>query len=147
MSAHRHVPARRGERGASMIFTLLSLGMVTVLGLTLTSVGMSTLAMATAESETTEALAIADAGIEHGKQLLLWQDWESLNIFLQRGDGQACSFDEFADVPAGATPLGYPAAGSNNFIPAAGRAFGQGNYRVQLCDNHTAEMALAAPDW
>ncbi len=128
-----------------MIFTLLSLTMVTVLGLTLTSVAMSTVAMATAESETTETLAIADAGIEHGKQLVLWQDWLSLNQFLQRGDGVACSWDELADQPLAPVPAGYPAAGSNNFIPAAGRPFGQGRYFVQLCDNHTREQVAPAP--
>jgi hypothetical protein len=136
---------RRGERGASMIFTLLSLSMVTVLGLGLTSVALSTVSQATAESETTEALAIADAGIEHGKQLLLYQDWPSLNVFLQRGDGAACTFDELADVPTGLLPAGYPAAGSNNFIPVAGRQFGQGSYFVQLCDNHSREVVAPAP--
>ena len=145
MSARRRIDDRHDERGVSMIFTLLSLAMVTVIGLTLASVGLSTVSMATAESETTEALAIADAGIEHGKQLLLYQDWESLNVFLQRGDGQACTFDELADVPTGALPASYPAAGSANFIPAGGRAFGGGRYFVQLCDNHTRETGLPAP--
>ena len=146
MSTHAPTRPRRDERGASMIFTLLSLAMVTVLGLTLTSVGMSTMAMATAESETTEALAIAAAGIEHGKQLILYQDWQSLNVFLQRGDAAACSWDELADVPVGALPAGYPASGSGQFIPSAGRAFAQGTYYVQLCDNHAAESAAATPD-
>ena len=109
--------ARRDERGASMIFTLLSLTMVTVLGLGLTSVALSTVSQATAESETTEALAIADAGIEHGKQLVLWQDWQSLNVFLQRGDAAGCSFDELAGTPINIPlPAGYPTA-AEHFIP------------------------------
>jgi hypothetical protein len=145
VNSHEQRSARRGERGASMIFTLLSLSMVTVLGLTLTSVGMSTLAMATAESETTEALAIADAGIEHGKQLVLWQDWASLNVFLQRGDGQGCSFDELAGQPLGTVPADYPSE-AVHFIPQTGRAFGQGRYFVQICDNHVRESALPAPN-
>lgn len=134
------------ERGAALIFTLLSLAMVTVLGLTLTSAAMSTLAMATAESETTETLAIADAGIEHGKQLVLFQDWQSLNVFLQRGDGAGCSFDELAEVPTGPLPALYPPTGSNNFVPLAGRPFGVGRYFVQLCDNHTQESVAPAPN-
>ena len=105
----RLVAAARSERGVSMIFTLLSLAMVTVLGLGLTSVAMSTVAQAVAESETTEALAIADAGIEHGKQLVLWQDWQSLNVFLQRGDAAGCTYDELAGTPINIPlPAGYP---------------------------------------
>jgi hypothetical protein len=137
---------RRDERGASMIFTLLSLSMVTVLGLGLTSVAMSTVAQATAESETTEALAIADAGIEHGKQLVLWQDWQSLNVFLQRGDALGCSYDELAGTPINIPlPAGYPTA-ADNFVPATGRVFGQGRYFVELCDNHTREQVAPAPN-
>lgn len=141
--------AARGERGTSMVFTLLSLGMLTVLGLALTSASLSTLSMATAESETTEALAIADAGIEHGKQLVLWQEWQNLNVFLQRGDAVGCSFDELAGQPLGALPAGYPTLAptpETNFIPAAGRTFGQGRYFVQLCDNHSREQVAPAPN-
>ena len=109
MNTPRIVVAARSERGVSMIFTLLSLAMVTVLGLGLTSVAMSTVSQAVAESETTEALAIADAGIEHGKQLVLWQDWQSLNVFLQRGDGTGCNYDELAGTPINIPlPAGYP---------------------------------------
>jgi hypothetical protein len=136
----------RGERGASMIFTLLSLAMVTTLGLGLTSVAMSTVAQAVAESETTEALAIADAGVEHGKQLVLWQDWQSLNVFLQRGDAAGCTYDELSGTPINIPlPAGYPTA-APNFIPATGRAFGQGRYFVQLCDNHDAELVAPMPN-
>jgi hypothetical protein len=138
--------ACRGERGASMIFTLLSLSMVTVLGLGLTSVALSTVSQATAESETTEALAIADAGIEHGKQLVLWQDWQSLNVFLQRGDALGCSFDELSGTPINIPlPAGYPTAAAN-FIPNTGRAFGQGTYYVELCDNHSREQVAPMPN-
>lgn len=149
MTATRTPVAAHGERGTSMVFTLLTLGMLTVLGLALTSASLSTLSMATAESETTEALAIADAGIEHGKQLVLWQEWQTLNVFLQRGDGQGCNFDELAGPPLGATPAGYPTLAptpATHFIPAAGRDFGQGRYFVQLCDNHSREQVAPAPN-
>ena len=143
MTNTRLMALARGERGASMIFTLLSLAMVTTLGLGLTSVAMSTVAMAVAESETTEALAIADAGVEHGKQLVLWQDWQSLNVFLQRGDAAGCTYDELSGTPINIPlPAGYPTT-APNFIPATGRAFGQGRYFVQLCDNHAAELVAA----
>lgn len=136
----------RGERGASMVFTLLSLTMVTVMGLGLTSMAMSSLSQATAESETTEALAIADAGIEHGKQLVLWQDWQSLNVFLQRGDAQGCNYDELAGTPINIPlPAGYPTT-ADHFIPATGRAFGQGSYFVEICDNHSSEQVAPAPN-
>jgi hypothetical protein len=141
----RIVVACRSERGVSMVFTLLSLAMVTVLGLGLTSVAMSTVAQAVAESETTEALAIADAGIEHGKQLVLWQDWQSLNVFLQRGNGTGCNYDELAGTPINIPlPAGYPTT-ADNFIPAASRAFGQGRYYVELCDNHSREQVAPSP--
>ena len=136
----------RSERGVSMVFTLLSLSMVTLVGLTLASVGLSTLNMATAEAETSETLAIADAGIEHAKQLVLYQEWESLNVFLGRGDGLGCTFDELAGVPTGPLPGPYPAAGTaGNWIPATGRTFGAGRYYVQLCDNHITEQVLVTP--
>ncbi|WP_110169348.1 hypothetical protein [Luteitalea pratensis] len=142
----RIVVAARSERGVSMVFTLLSLAMVTVLGLGLTSVAMSTVAQAVAESETTEALAIADAGIEHGKQLVLWQDWQSLNVFLQRGNATGCNYDELSGTPINIPlPAGYPTAAAN-FIPATGRAFGQGRYYVELCDNHSREQVAPAPN-
>jgi hypothetical protein len=141
-----NMTVRRGERGASMIFTLLSLSMVTVLGLGLTSVALSTVSQATAESEITEALAIADAGIEHGKQLVLWQDWQSLNVFLQRGDAVGCSYDELSGTPINIPlPAGYPTT-AGNFIPSTGRAFGQGTYFVELCDNHSREQVAPAPN-
>jgi hypothetical protein len=138
-----HADRHRGERGVSMIFTLLSLSMVTLVGLTLASVGLSSLGMATAESETSEALSIADAGIEHAKQLVLYQDWPDLNVFLQRGNGTHCDADELEDVPNGPLPLLYPPAGSGaaNFIPRQGRVFAQGRYFVALCDNHTVESS------
>ena len=143
VNTSRIVVAARSERGVSMVFTLLSLAMVTVLGLGLTSVAMSTVSQAVAESETTEALAIADAGIEHGKQLVLWQDWQSLNVFLQRGDAQGCNYDELAGTPINIPlPAGYPTTAAN-FIPATGRAFGQGRYYVELCDNHSRESGGA----
>ena len=145
MNTRLIVLAARGERGVSMIFTLLSLAMVTVLGLGLTSVAMSTMSQAVAESETTEALAIADAGIEHGKQLVLWQDWQSLNVFLQRGNATGCNYDELAGTPINIPlPAGYPTA-AGNFIAATGRDFGQGRYFVQLCDNHSREPVAPAP--
>lgn len=145
MNTYRHLSAHRDERGASLIFTLLSLSMVTVLGLGLTSVAMSSVAQATAESQTTEALAIADAGIEHGKQLVLWQDWQTLNGFLQRGDAAGCSFDELAGAPVMLLPAGYPTAAAD-FIPSTGRAFAQGSYYVELCDNHSREQVAPAPN-
>ena len=105
-----------------MIFTLLSLSMVTVLGLGLTSVAMSTVSQAVAESETTEALAIADAGIEHGKQLVLWQDWQSLNVFLQRGNAHRAATTTSSPARRSTSLAGgYPTAAAN-FIPATGRA-------------------------
>lgn len=145
MNTSRIVVAARSERGVSMVFTLLSLGMVTVLGLGLTSVAMSTVSNAVAESETTEALAIADAGIEHGKQLVLWQDWQSLNVFLQRGNGTGCNYDELAGTPINIPlPAGYPTA-NTEFISATGRQFGQGRYYVELCDNHSREQVAPVP--
>ena len=145
MNTSRIVMAARSERGVWIVFTLLSLAMVTVLGLGLTSVAMSTVAQAVAESETTEALAIADAGIEHGKQLVLWQDWQSLNVFLQRGNATGCNYDELSGTPINIPlPAGYPTTAAN-FIPATGRAFGQGRYYVELCDNHSREQVAPHP--
>ena len=31
---------------------------------------------------------------------MLWQDWQNLNVFLQRGDGAGCNFDELAGQPS-----------------------------------------------
>jgi hypothetical protein len=137
--------AHASERGAALIFTIVGLAMITVMGLAITALGISSVAMSTLEDETREALAVADAGIEHGKKLLLRPEFQSMNEFLQRGDGKGCTWDELAGPPLGPVPPGYPADPSH-FIPAGGRPFGRGTYFVALCDNHTAEGALAIPD-
>jgi hypothetical protein len=116
------------------------LSMVTLVGLTLASVGLSSLGMATAESETSEALSIADAGIEHAKQLVLYQDWPDLSVFLQNGNGTHCDADELGDAPAAPLPALYPTLAAD-FIPQAGRPFAQGRYFIALCDNHLVESA------
>lgn len=133
------------RRGAALIFTIVALALVTVMGLAITALGVSSTNMAVQEGQTREALAVADAGIEHGRRLLLWPELQSMSAFLQHADGAGCSWDEFSSVLAGPLPPGYPAA-AGDFIPAAGRPFGAGRYFVELCDNHAAESALATPD-
>lgn len=135
----------RSQRGAALVFTIIGLAVITVMGLAITALGMASTSMAVQEGQTREALSVADAGIEHGKRLLLWQEWASLNQFLQRGDATGCSWDEFEGVPGGTLPVGYPVA-TPDFVPAAGRAFGGGSYMVSLCDNHTKESTDPIPD-
>ncbi len=137
---------RRGERGISLPFAMFGLVVLTILGLGLTGIGMTSLTVASNEAENAEALQIADAGIAHGKRLLLWQDWTSFDQFLQAGDGTACNGDEFSVAPlnGGATgyppvPASYPTAASD-FIPAAGRAYGVGRYTVSLCDDMSTDV-------
>lgn len=132
-------------RGSALVFTIIGLAVVTVMGLAITAMGISSMSMATQEGQTREALSVADAGIEHGKRLILWQEWSSLNQFLQRGDAAGCSWDEFAGVPNGDLPVGYPTAAAH-YIPQAGRAFGGGVYTVSLCDNHAEESVAPTPD-
>jgi hypothetical protein len=136
----------RAERGAALVFTILALGVLMVLGMGITSLGMVALKTSGNERETNEVLAVADAGISHAKRLVLWQEWGSFDQFLQSGDGDACNGDELAAAPLVApsppyTPLpgGYP-ANADDFIPAAGRAFGAGQYVVQLCDDHATDI-------
>lgn len=133
------------ERGSALVFTMIGLAVVTVMGLAITTMGISSMSLAGQEGQTREALTVADAGIEHAKRLILWQEWNSANQFLQRGDATACSWDEFSGTPSGDLPTGYPTAAAA-FIPAAGRAFGGGTYWVSLCDNHVQELASATPD-
>jgi hypothetical protein len=136
----------RAERGAALVFSILALGVLMVLGFGITSLGMVALKTSGNERETNEVLAIADAGISHAKRLVLWQEWGSFDQFLQRGDTAGCNGDELAGAPLVApsppyTPLpgGYPTA-ADNFIPQAGRAFGTGQYFVQLCDDHATDI-------
>src|SRR5690606_33183915 len=109
------------------------------------ALGMASTSMAVQEGQTREALSVADAGIEHGKRLLLWQEWTSLDQFLQRGDAAGCSWDEFGGPPGGILPVGYP-TDATDFVPAGGRAFGGGTYSVSLCDNHTKESVDPIPN-
>ncbi len=134
------------ERGVSLAFALFGLLVLTILGLGLTGIGMTSMTVASNEAENSEALAIADAGIAHGKRLLLWQDWTSFDQFLQAGDGTACNGDEFSVAPlnGGLTPYppvpaSYPTAASD-FIPATGRAYGVGRYTVSLCDDNLTDV-------
>lgn len=136
---------RRSDHGAALIFTIVGLAMITVMGLAISGLGMASVTMSTLEDETREALAVADAGIEHGKKLLLWAELQSMTEFLQNGDGNGCSWDELAAAPGPPLPAGYP-TNAADFIPAAGRPFGRGTYFVALCDNHTEESALPTPD-
>jgi hypothetical protein len=132
---------RRSERGMSLPFALFGLVTLTILGLGLTGIGMTSLTVASNEAENNEALQIADAGIAHGKRLLLWQDWNSFDQFLQAGDGTACNGDEFSVAPLNGPPTAYPPVppsyptAASDFIPAAGRAYGVGRYSVALCDD------------
>lgn len=135
----------RDERGAALIFTIVALAVVSVMALTITALGISSTNMAVQEGQTRAALAIADAGLEHGKSLSLRPEFFSMDPFLQSGDGAGCTGDELAAAPLGPLPPGFPTAAAD-FVPAAGRAFGGGTYFVALCDNHTAESAMAPPD-
>jgi hypothetical protein len=134
---------RAGDEGMSLILVLLSMSALAVLALGITGLGVSAVSSSVNERETSEALAIADAGIAHARRLVLWQEWPSLNIFLQNAsngaDGEGCTGDELAGPPAGALPTGYPTA-VGDFIPAAGRAFGRGSYRVFVCDDDLTDF-------
>jgi predicted outer membrane repeat protein len=143
----RRCARMRENRGTAMIFTVLALGVLTVLGFGITSLGVVALHTSTNEREVNEVLAVADAGISHAKRLILWQEWGSFDQFLQRGDGAACNGDEVAGTPLvspsppySPLPATYPTAASE-FIPAAGRAFGANQaYVVQLCDDHATDI-------
>lgn len=128
----------RSEQGVALVFVLIMLSVMTMIGLGITGIGMVALTVTTNAGETASALAIADAGISHAKKLILWQEWGSLDVFLQNGAGTACDGDELADPPATAPP-GYPAAAAD-FIPQAGRAFGGGTYQVFVCDDDTTDV-------
>jgi len=127
------------------VFTIVALAVVTVMGLAVTTLGVSSTYMTVQEGQTRQALAIADAGLEHGKSLILRPEFFSMDPFLQRGDGIGCNYDELGAAVAGPLPPGYPTAAAD-FVPAAGRAFGGGTYFVALCDNHAAESAMATPN-
>ena len=142
MMSRRDQAGRSGrcecERGVALVVVLLGFSVVTVLGLGLTGLGIVTTTMAVSESETAEALAIADAGVSHARKLILWQEWASFDHFLQNGSGTACDGDELADAPSGVLPPGYPSALAD-FIPADGRTFGGGSYRVFVCDDDVTD--------
>ena len=130
----------RQERGSALIFVLLGLSVLTVLGVGITGLGMASLANAKTERETTEVLAIADAGISHAKKLILWQEWNSFDQFLQNGaDPVACGGDELSVQPSAPLPTGYP-SNAVDFIPLAGKAYGAGQYVVIVCDDHSTDI-------
>jgi hypothetical protein len=131
------VPARN-DAGVSLIVAVFGIVLLTILGFGLTSLGTMATTSVVNERDAAETLAIADAGIAHARKLMLWQEWPSLNLFLQNGNGTACDGDELSQAPAGTLPTGYPTAASN-FIPAAGVAFGRGSYQVFVCDDHLTD--------
>ena len=134
-------PSRRDpERGASLIFALLGLAVLTILGLGLTSIGMVATKTTTNERDTAEAIALADAGIAHARKMISYQEWpwDTMTNFLNAGDGIACTGDELIAEPPGA-PNPYP----DLFIaPAAagGNTVGNGSYRVYVCDDHLTDV-------
>lgn len=124
----------RNERGIALVVVLIMLGVMTIIGLGITSMGMLATTVTVNTRETASAFAIADAGIAHAKRILLWQEWPSPNVFLQNVNGTACDGDELSAAPPAPLPVGFPAA-PDDFIAAAGRAFGGGTYRVFVCDD------------
>ena len=137
---------RPGEKGVALIMTLFSLLVVTLLGLALTTTGMLALTVTTNDREGAEALYIADAGIEHAKALLLSQEWNSFDGFLQVGDGAACSGDELATAPGFPTLIQAPYPPAPELVPAAGLPFPPaGSYSVTVCDDHQFESTTNDP--
>lgn len=134
----RTVQRLRGEQGVALIFVLIMLGVMTMIGLGITGLGMVATTVTVNAGETAGALAIADAGVAHARRLIMWQEWPSLNGFLQNGNGTACDGDELSVAPAGA-PAGFPAA-AGDLITAAGTAFGGGTYQVFVCDDHATDI-------
>lgn len=134
----RSVQRLRGEQGVALVFVLIMLSVMTMIGLGITGIGMVATTVTVNAGETAGALAIADAGLSHARRLILWQEWSTLNVFLQNGNGTACDGDELSAVPAGAA-AGYPALASD-LIPAAGVAFGGGTYQVFACDDHVTDV-------
>ena len=98
-----------GEQGVALIFVLIMLAVMTMIGLGITGLGMVATTVTVNASETAGAVAIADAGIAHARRLIMWQEWPSLNLFLQGGAGVACDGDELAAAPATPLPAGFPA--------------------------------------
>ena len=129
----------RSERGVALVLVLIMLSVMTVIGLGITGIGMVATAVTVNAGETAGAVAVADAGISHARRLLMWQEWPSLNPFLQNAGGTACDGDELSAVPALPLPPGYPALPADS-IPAAGVAFGGGTYRVFVCDDHLTDI-------
>lgn len=130
-----------GEQGVALVFVLIMLSVMTMIGLGITGIGMVATTVTVNAGETAGALAIADAGIAHARRLIMWQEWASLDAFLQNGGGIACDGDELSVVPAGA-PAGYPSLAGDLIPPAAagGRAFGGGTYQVFVCDDHLTDV-------
>jgi hypothetical protein len=141
----------------ALVTALVTLGLVTVLGIALTSAGMLAVTVATNDRDTNEVLGIADAGLTHARSLLMNQVWIAPPLpagagpydqLLQVGNGTACDGDEFSARPSNAMQP-YPDVAE--LIPQAGRAFPAGNafggrYEVRLCDDHSVESAAATPD-
>jgi len=129
----------RNERGVALVVVLIMLAVMTMIGLGITGVGMIANTVTVNARETSNALAIADAGMAHARRILMWQEWPTPNVFLQNAGGVACDGDELSQAPAVTLPTGFP-AGAGDFIPAAGRAFGGGSYRVLVCDDTVTDV-------
>lgn len=129
----------REESGVALVFVLIMLSVMTMIGLGITGIGIMATTVTMNARETAGAVAIADAGIAHARRLIMWQEWPSLNVFLQNGAGVACDGDELSAAPAAPLPAGFPTLGTD-FIPAAGVAFGGGTYQVFVCDDTVTDI-------
>lgn len=130
------------QRGVALVAVLLSLLLITLLGLALTAMAMLSVTISTNDREASEAFYIADAGVAHARRLILLQppagpDFDS---FLRAGNGVACDGDELSVAPA--PPL-LP-GDSIRSVTAGGHPFGPiGRYEVTVCDDHAAETSAA----
>ena len=153
------ITARQAQRGIALIAVLLTLLIVTMLGLAVNTLGTLDLAIGTNERHAAEVLYIAEAGITHARSLILGQSMgfnaeagitqaPSLNLgqlmgfdaSLQGGNGTACDGDELSSTPR-------PPFSAADAIPGAGMTvLPGGSYRVFVCDDHSVEISLSPPN-
>lgn len=110
------------ERGVGLLVTLIALSMLTVLGLGLTTTGRISFMISSNQEDAIEAGYIAEAGLNHARELVIDLNTTDYTSLLTAGDGTACNGDELSAV-------------ATDPIASAGRAFGNGQYTVSICDD------------
>jgi Tfp pilus assembly protein PilX len=129
----------RGEAGFALVLAILSLMLLTFLGLTLATTTSTELQIATNYRWSLQALYNAEAGIELGKRYLRQIEWQTV---LPPARPSGASLEDYANNDSG-YPAGNCAQGNNAGCPTPWLTRATRSFENYACDQ-TSQVAAAA---